>query len=66
MVFTAARLYTPLEQIGSPLLFVQDGTITKVSSRAQSETLSTSTCTAALESTSCKLHPPIWPVWANG
>src|SRR5260370_39569624 len=37
MVFTAARLYTPLEQIGSPLLFVQDGTITKVSSRAQSE-----------------------------
>ena len=38
MVFTAARLYTPLEEIGDPLLFVQDGAITKVSSRAQSET----------------------------
>src|ERR1700693_4046499 len=38
MVFTAARLYTPLEEIDDPLLFVQDGTISKVSSRAQSET----------------------------
>ncbi len=38
VVFTAARLYTPLEEIGDPLLFVQDGIITKVSSRAQSET----------------------------
>jgi N-acetylglucosamine-6-phosphate deacetylase len=38
IVFTAARLYTPLEKIGDPLLFVQDGTITKLSSRAQSET----------------------------
>src|SRR3979409_1908738 len=37
IVFTAARLYTPLEEIGDPLLFVQDGTVTKVSSRAQSE-----------------------------
>src|SRR5260370_16493176 len=38
MVFTAARLYTPLEEIEDPLLFVQDGTITKMSSREQSET----------------------------
>src|ERR1700730_13506175 len=38
IVFSAARLYTPLEEIGDPLLFVQDGAITKVSSRARSET----------------------------
>src|SRR5260370_24673950 len=38
MASPAARLYTPLEEIEDPLLFVQDGTITKMSSRAQSET----------------------------
>jgi N-acetylglucosamine-6-phosphate deacetylase len=34
-VFTASSLYTPLEQIERPLLFVDDGMITAVSSRSQ-------------------------------
>src|ERR1700736_2013438 len=37
IVFTAARLFTPLEEIRAPLLFVEDRVITKISSRAQSE-----------------------------
>jgi N-acetylglucosamine-6-phosphate deacetylase len=35
-VFTAKCLYTPLEEIRDPLLFVEDGRITQVSSRAAS------------------------------
>jgi N-acetylglucosamine-6-phosphate deacetylase len=38
IVFAAARLFTPLEEIQAPLLFVEDGVITKISSRARSET----------------------------
>jgi N-acetylglucosamine-6-phosphate deacetylase len=34
MIFTARRLYTPLEEISQPLLFVEDGRISQVSSRA--------------------------------
>ncbi len=37
-VFTASSLYTPLEEIERPLLFVEDGTITAVSSRSRSDT----------------------------
>jgi N-acetylglucosamine-6-phosphate deacetylase len=36
-VFTARRLYTPLEEIERPLLFVEDGVITEVSSRSQKD-----------------------------
>ena len=32
--FTAKRLYTPLEELHDPLLFVEDGRITAISSRA--------------------------------
>jgi N-acetylglucosamine-6-phosphate deacetylase len=32
--FTASRLYTPTEEIANPLLFVEDGRITELSSRA--------------------------------
>jgi N-acetylglucosamine-6-phosphate deacetylase len=35
--FTATRLYTPVEEIQNPLLMVEDGTITEVSSRAKME-----------------------------
>jgi N-acetylglucosamine-6-phosphate deacetylase len=35
--FTATRLYTPVEEIQNPLLVVEDGTITDVSSRANQE-----------------------------
>jgi N-acetylglucosamine-6-phosphate deacetylase len=35
--FTATRLYTPIEEIQSPLLVVEDGTITEVSSRSKKE-----------------------------
>jgi N-acetylglucosamine-6-phosphate deacetylase len=34
-VFTAGSVYTPLEEIQKPLLFVEDGVITEVSSRSQ-------------------------------
>jgi N-acetylglucosamine-6-phosphate deacetylase len=33
-IFTARRLYTPTEEIANPLLFVDDGHITELSSRA--------------------------------
>lgn len=36
-VFTARSLYTPLEEIDRPLLFVDDGTITAVSSRSHGD-----------------------------
>ena len=36
-IFTARRLYTPLEEIQNPLLFVDDGKITEISSRANKE-----------------------------
>jgi N-acetylglucosamine-6-phosphate deacetylase len=36
-VFTASRLYTPLEEIQNPLLFVENGLITEVSSRSKKE-----------------------------
>lgn len=35
--FTAHRLYTPVEEIAAPLLIVDDGRITEVSSRTQRE-----------------------------
>ena len=35
--FTAARLFTPLEEISNPLLVVEDGQITQLSSRSESE-----------------------------
>jgi len=35
--FTASRLYTPVEEIQNPLLLVDDGIITEVSSRATKE-----------------------------
>jgi len=35
--FTAARLFTPTEEISHPLLFVEDGRITRISSRSESE-----------------------------
>jgi N-acetylglucosamine-6-phosphate deacetylase len=35
-VFTARRLFTPLEEIHDPLLFVEDGRITEISSRTKS------------------------------
>jgi N-acetylglucosamine-6-phosphate deacetylase len=37
-LFTARRLYTPLQEIQHPLLFVEDGVITKISSRSAKET----------------------------
>jgi N-acetylglucosamine-6-phosphate deacetylase len=37
IVLCAHRLYTPQEEIQSPLLFIEDGLITEVSSRAQKE-----------------------------
>ena len=36
-VFTASRLYTPIEEIDHPLLFTEDGQICDISSRAQKE-----------------------------
>ena len=36
-VFTATRLYTPVEEIENPLLIVEDGMITEVSSRLTEE-----------------------------
>jgi len=36
-VFTATRLYTPVEEIANPLLVVEDGLITEVSSRSTKE-----------------------------
>jgi N-acetylglucosamine-6-phosphate deacetylase len=41
--FTATRLYTPVEEIQNPLLVVEDGTITEVSSRAAKEVPGNST-----------------------
>jgi N-acetylglucosamine-6-phosphate deacetylase len=38
IVFTAKRLYTPREEIQEPLLLVEDGRITQVSSRSTQET----------------------------
>jgi N-acetylglucosamine-6-phosphate deacetylase len=37
-LFTARRLYTPLQEILHPLLFVEDGLITEISSRPAKET----------------------------
>jgi N-acetylglucosamine-6-phosphate deacetylase len=37
IVLSASRLYTPLEEIQNPLLFIEDGRISAVSSRAQRE-----------------------------
>jgi N-acetylglucosamine-6-phosphate deacetylase len=36
-IFTATRLYTPVEEIQNPLLVVEDGIIIQVSSRAEKE-----------------------------
>jgi len=36
-VFSASRLYTPLEEIRDPLLFVEDGVIAEISTRANRE-----------------------------
>jgi N-acetylglucosamine-6-phosphate deacetylase len=36
-VFTASRLYTPIEEIESPLLFVEDGCIREITSRLEKE-----------------------------
>ncbi|MGA2344593.1 MAG: N-acetylglucosamine-6-phosphate deacetylase, partial [Candidatus Sulfotelmatobacter sp.] len=36
-IFTATRLYTPVEEIQNPLLVVEDGMITGVSARAAKE-----------------------------
>jgi len=36
-VFTAHRLYTPIEEISAPLLIVEDGRISEVFSRSQTE-----------------------------
>lgn len=36
-VFTASRLYTPIEEIERPLLFTEDGRIGDISSRAEKE-----------------------------
>ena len=38
-VFTARHLYTPLEEVSNPLLFVDDGRITALSSRSEQEIL---------------------------
>ena len=35
--FTARRLYTPIEEIQNPLLVVEDGLISEVSSRSMKE-----------------------------
>lgn len=37
-LFTARRLYTPLQEIQHPLLFVEDGMIVEISSRSEKET----------------------------
>jgi N-acetylglucosamine-6-phosphate deacetylase len=37
-LFTAGRLYTPLQEIEQPLLFVEDGVITEIASRSAKET----------------------------
>ncbi|MBZ5683247.1 MAG: N-acetylglucosamine-6-phosphate deacetylase [Acidobacteriia bacterium] len=36
-VFTASRLYTPLEEVERPVLFIEDGTITEVTSRSNKD-----------------------------
>src|SRR5579859_4072701 len=36
-VFTARRLFTPIEEISDPLLFVEDGRISEVSSRSHTQ-----------------------------
>ena len=36
-IFTARRLYTPLEEISQPLLFVEDGRISEISSRVSTD-----------------------------
>jgi N-acetylglucosamine-6-phosphate deacetylase len=37
IVLSATRLFTPLEEIPNPLLFIEDGIISEISSRAQRE-----------------------------
>ena len=37
-IFTARRLFTPMEEISDPLLFVEDGRISEVSSRSHTQT----------------------------
>jgi N-acetylglucosamine-6-phosphate deacetylase len=37
-VFAAHRLYTPLDEIENPLLFVENGVITEISSRSKTDT----------------------------
>jgi len=37
LVLSASRLYTPLEEVRNPLVFIEDGFISKVSSRGQTE-----------------------------
>src|ERR1700687_452327 len=37
ILFTARRLYTPVQEIQYPLLFVEDGLVTEISSRSAKE-----------------------------
>jgi N-acetylglucosamine-6-phosphate deacetylase len=37
LVLSASRLYTPLEEVSDPLVFLDDGFISKISSRGQTE-----------------------------
>src|SRR5579864_6643865 len=37
IVLCASRLYTPLEEVQNPLLFLEDGRISEISSRGQRE-----------------------------
>jgi len=37
IVLCAHRLYTPLEEIQNPLIFIEDGIISSVSSRSEKE-----------------------------
>jgi N-acetylglucosamine-6-phosphate deacetylase len=43
IVLCASRLYTPLEEIQNPLLFIEEGIVSAVSSRAEQEVPSTAT-----------------------
>jgi N-acetylglucosamine-6-phosphate deacetylase len=43
IVLCASRLYTPLEEIQNPLLFIEEGIVSAVSSRAEREVPSTAT-----------------------
>jgi N-acetylglucosamine-6-phosphate deacetylase len=62
-LFTAGRLYTPLQEIEQPLVFVEDGLITDISSRSAKEIPKNTTC---IEFTNAVLAPGFVDIHMHG